>query len=91
MPYWRRPAAGANRCVYGHIQLFHCFAGDHRSPRLWLGDGALLHNNRLDAVVAGGVFLAVAALLVQRVTEAPTAPPGNVSEPGAELAKVTAR
>jgi maltose/moltooligosaccharide transporter len=29
----------------------------------------LLHNNRLAAVVAGGVFMAVAAVLMQRVTD----------------------
>ena len=29
----------------------------------------LLHNNRLAAVIAGGVFMAVAALLMQRVVD----------------------
>ncbi len=31
----------------------------------------LLHNNRMAAVVAGGVFLLIAALLMQRVTDSP--------------------
>jgi maltose/moltooligosaccharide transporter len=29
----------------------------------------LLNNNRLAAVIAGGVFMAIAALLMQRVTD----------------------
>ncbi len=29
----------------------------------------LLHNNRLAAVIAGGVFMALAAILMQRVTD----------------------
>jgi maltose/moltooligosaccharide transporter len=29
----------------------------------------LLHNNRLAAVIAGGIFMAVAALLMQRVVD----------------------
>jgi maltose/moltooligosaccharide transporter len=29
----------------------------------------MLHNNRLAAVIAGGVFMALAALLMQRVTD----------------------
>ena len=32
-----------------------------------------LHNNRLSAIVAGGVFLALAALLMQRVRDPRTA------------------
>ncbi len=29
----------------------------------------LLHNNRLAAVIAGGVFMAIAAVLMQRVVD----------------------
>jgi len=32
----------------------------------------VLHNNRLAAVVAGGVFLAIAAILVQRINDVTT-------------------
>jgi hypothetical protein len=32
---------------------------------------ALLHNNRLAAVVAGGVFMVIAAVLVQFVKDEP--------------------
>jgi len=38
----------------------------------------VLNNNRLAAVVAGGAFLALAALLMQRVQDA--GPQGNVEE-----------
>jgi maltose/moltooligosaccharide transporter len=41
----------------------------------------LLHNNRLTAVVAGGVFLIVAAGLMQRVAD-----PGEATDSTEELA-----
>jgi hypothetical protein len=40
----------------------------------------LLHNNRLAAVISGGVFMALAALLMQRVVD-----------PGAERIEAPAR
>ena len=56
--------AGQDGRLHGHLQLLHRDPRDPRVARLRLGDENLLGDNRLAAVMAGGVFLLLAALLV---------------------------
>ena len=72
----RFPAAKIDRRLHGNLQLLH------RTPEIlaslafgWIMRH-LLHNNRMAAVVCGGVFMLMAATLMQRVKD-----PGERSSP----------